>query len=174
VYLASSLDAALWSYAYPYQRRLFIRALDWAARTTPSVRVHAPMCVQSTFWRQEDRAGSRVVVQLFNINTTAGHGLPSAEVPLREEVLPIHDIRVVFAHRPRSAHQEPGGKPLKVVRGTSGWVATVPRLDLHTIIVAEVLLIGEFALFCAIQTAELWTVVDKNELAEQRGLPPLT
>lgn len=44
----------------------------------------------------------------------------------------------------------------------------------HTIIVAEVLLIGEFALFWAIQTAELWTVVDKNELAEQRGLPPLT
>lgn len=44
----------------------------------------------------------------------------------------------------------------------------------HSIIVAEVLLIGEFALFWAIQTAELWTAVDKNQLAQQRGLPPLT
>ena len=31
-YFAAALDAALWSYAYPYQRRLLARALEWAAR----------------------------------------------------------------------------------------------------------------------------------------------
>lgn len=134
VYLASSLDAALWSYAYPYQRRLFVRALDWAARAKPEVHVRAPMCVQATFWRQE----GRVIVQLFNnVNTTGGHGLPSAEVPLREEVLPIHDIRVTFAANPGRVHQEPGGHALKVTRGADGWAVVVPRLDLHTVVVAE-------------------------------------
>ena len=36
-YFAAAADAALWSYAYPYQRRLCARALEWAAnhaRTT--------------------------------------------------------------------------------------------------------------------------------------------
>ena len=31
VYLAAAIDAALWSYAYPYQRCLLARALTWAA-----------------------------------------------------------------------------------------------------------------------------------------------
>ena len=134
VYLAASLDAALWSYAYPYQRRLFVRAVDWAARAPAPSAGAAPMCVQATFWRQE----GRTVVQLFNnVNTAAGHGLPSAEVPLREEVLPILDVRVVFGEKPGRVHQEPGGRGLKVERGTDGWAVVVPRLDLHTIVVAE-------------------------------------
>ena len=44
----------------------------------------------------------------------------------------------------------------------------------HVVIVAEVLLIGEFALFWAVQTAELWHVIDKDDIATQRGLPPLS
>lgn len=43
----------------------------------------------------------------------------------------------------------------------------------HVVIVAEVLLIAEFALFWAIQTAELWRVIDKDEIAAERGLPPV-
>ena len=30
-YFPAAVDAALWSYAYPYQRRLLIRAIEWAA-----------------------------------------------------------------------------------------------------------------------------------------------
>ena len=36
VYLAAGMDAALWVYAYPYQRRLLARAIEWAARDAGS------------------------------------------------------------------------------------------------------------------------------------------
>ena len=66
------------------------------------------MCVQAVATRQT-RSGQRLVVQLFNdVNTTANHARPDDDVPLREETLPIHDIRV-----------------------------TVPQLDIHAMIVAE-------------------------------------
>ncbi len=130
VYLAACLDAALWSYAYPYQRRLFLRAMDWAARARPAVEVTAPLCVHATFWEQ---AGRRVV-HLFNgVNTAAGHGLPSAEVPLREETLPIHGIRVAFRERPKRVTLRPEGKVLAM----EGGAVVVPRLDLHAMVVAE-------------------------------------
>ncbi|MBY0230417.1 MAG: hypothetical protein K2W96_14125, partial [Gemmataceae bacterium] len=129
-YLASCLEAALWSYGYPYQRRLFVRCLDWAARAAPPVRVEAPMCVQATYFRQ----GTRMVVHLFNgVNTTGGHGLPSAEVPLREETVPIHDIRVTFNEGVKRVTLQPEGRELKVERGT----AIVPKLHLHSMVVAE-------------------------------------
>jgi Trehalose utilisation len=136
VYLASAIDAALWSYAYPYQRRLLARAMEWAAAEPPSITVTAPMCVQATYWTQADKAGRRVIVHLFNnVNTTAGHGFPAAEVPLREEAIPIGGIRVRFErgvlHR---VHLEPGGRELRL--GADGSIE-VPPLERHALIVAE-------------------------------------
>ena len=50
------------------------------------------MCVHSTVMRQT-KDGERLVVHLFNdLNTTAHHALPNDDVPLREEIVPIHDI----------------------------------------------------------------------------------
>jgi hypothetical protein len=54
VYLANAVDAALWSYSYPYQRRLLARALEWAAAHPPALAVTAPMCVQAVYYTQED------------------------------------------------------------------------------------------------------------------------
>ena len=70
------------------------------------------------------RDGLRVIVDLFNgVNTTAHHGHPAAEVPLREEVVPIHGIRVRFDRDvPKRVHLEPGGLELKLdPRGKGGW-----------------------------------------------------
>jgi len=64
--------------------------------------------------------------------------LPVDDVPLREETAPIHDIRVTF--HPRYAfsriHVEPraGSGSQQDVRGT---VVVVPRLDVHSMVVAE-------------------------------------
>ena len=96
------------------------------------------MCVHATVRRQAH--ANRLVVHLFNdVNTTGGHALPVDDVPLREETLPIHGIRVTF--RPgtsiKRAHIEPGGIPLEVDSRGSGPVVTVPRLDVHAIVVAE-------------------------------------
>src|SRR5262249_58625799 len=63
-YFAAAIDAALWSYAYPYQRRLLARALEWAAGAPAPVAVTAPMCVQATYWTQADGDARRLAVHL--------------------------------------------------------------------------------------------------------------
>lgn len=139
VYLASGVDAALWSYAYPYQRRLFARCMEWAASISPTIEVKAPLCVQATFFQQKARKGTHAIVHLFNnVNTSAGHGLPSAEVPLREETIPIAGIKVLF-HRnvPRRVTAQPSNTSLEIRRKEGlAWVE-VPALPIHLMIVAE-------------------------------------
>lgn len=139
VYLAAALDAALWSYAYPYQRRLLARALEWAAGGPPPFSVTAPMCVQAVPFLQSDREGRRLVLHLFNgINTGAHHGLPAMDVPLREETIPIHDIRVRFdRNAPKSFHVEPGGLVPKVHRDGLATVVELPPLNIHALLIGE-------------------------------------
>ncbi|HLN27227.1 MAG TPA: alpha-amylase family protein [Gemmataceae bacterium] len=139
VYFAAAVDGALWSYAYPYQRCLFARALEWAARDPAPISVRAPMCVQASYFTQSTKEGKRVIVHLFNgVNTAANHGLPAMDVPLREEVVPIHDIEVRFSKdAPKSFHLEPGSQPVKARREGEVAVVLVPRLEIHTILVGE-------------------------------------
>ena len=137
-YFAAGLDAALWSYAYPYQRRLLARAVEWAAREPAPLRVKAPLCVQATSWTQDD--GKRLIVHLFNgINTTANHGLPAADVPLREEVVPIHGIEVRLRAGPwRRFRMEPGGIPVETRKDGDATVLEPPPLHLHAMLLGEV------------------------------------
>jgi hypothetical protein len=129
----------MWSYAYPYQRRLLARAIEWAATSPQSVSVRAPMCVQATYFRQTDKNGRRLVVHLFNgMNTTANHGKPAVDVPLREEVVPIHGIKVKFsANVPRSFHLEPGNRAVRVQRREDFTVVELPPLEVHAMLVGE-------------------------------------
>jgi hypothetical protein len=138
-YFAAAVDAALWSYAYPYQRILLARALEWAAKSPAPVTAAAPLCVQATYWTQADRDGRRVVVHLFNgVNTAANHGLPATDVPLREEVLPIHGIEVRFrADAPKGFRVEPGGRPAEAKKDGGDVVVTLPPLEIHSILVGE-------------------------------------
>jgi hypothetical protein len=139
VYLAAAIDAGLWSYAYPYQRRLLTRAIEWAAREPAAVSVKAPMCVQATYFTQSTSKGRRTLIHLFNgVNTTANHGLPAADVPLREETIPVHNIEVTF-HRdaPGRFRMEPGGKNLETRRHGEAVVVACPPLDLHSVLIAE-------------------------------------
>jgi type 1 glutamine amidotransferase len=138
VYLAAGVDAAYWQYPYPYERLVITSAIRWAAGETAPVEIEAPMCVHATVRRQS--LANRLVVHLFNdINTTGGHALPVDDVPLREETLPIHGIRVTF--RPgtpiKRAHLEPGGIPLEIDSSGAAPVVIVPTLDVHAIVVAE-------------------------------------
>jgi hypothetical protein len=139
VYFASGVDAALWSYAYPYQRRIFDRAVAWAASEAFPIRVEAPMCVQATFFEQRDADGRRAVIHLFNeVDTTAHHGKPGEDVPLREEAVPIHGIRVRFdGPAPARFHVEPGGISAQGRRDGNSVVVNVPPLERHAMVVAE-------------------------------------
>jgi hypothetical protein len=139
VYLAASLDAALWSYAYPYQRRLLAGAIAWAAAAPPPLEVQAPMCVQTTFFRQSVGSGHRTIIHLFNgLNTAAHHGAPAAEVPLREEVVPIHGMRLrLRGQRPGRIRVQPGdAEPLQHLDGPDTLVE-LPPLELHYLVVIE-------------------------------------
>lgn len=162
VYLPACLDAAMWSYSYPYQRRMLTRLIEWAAggQRFP-IEIEAPMCVQTTFWRQrrascqlapsanertasdDEQAGSllygRIVLHFFNgLNTTANHGLPAVDVPLREETVPIHGIKVhLREHAIRQAFIEPGHLPAKLTPGPNGTVIELPPLEIHSMLVME-------------------------------------
>jgi hypothetical protein len=138
-YLPAAIDAALWSYAYPYQRRLFARLLHWAARTPNPITVKAPMCVQASSYKQDHADGERLVIHLMNtLNTTANHGLPSVEVPLREETIPIHDIEITLHNTPyKTFHLEPNHTPLEATHSNNELTIKIPRLELHAILVAS-------------------------------------
>lgn len=138
VYFAAGMDSAYFLYPFPYQRLFLSQAIRWSAQETPRIAVEAPMCVHSSFFRQT-KNGERLVVHLYNdLNTTANHAHPVDDVPLREENIPIHDIQVSFRDYEISRiHLEPEGLELTPKRERGTWTVTVPKLDIHSMVVAE-------------------------------------
>jgi hypothetical protein len=140
VYLAGGFDAAYYLYAYPYQRLLLGNAIEWAASNPAPIKVEAPMCVHSTVMRQVKEGTERLIVHLYNdLNTTAFHGLPNEDVPLREETVSIHGIRITFTpgYSLGRVHLEPEGEALPIARGPRGSSVVVPHLNIHSMVVAE-------------------------------------
>jgi hypothetical protein len=90
--------------------------------------------------RQNKGGAERLIVHLFSdLNTSASHAMPKDDVPLREEVVPIHDIKITFRpeYRIGRIHLEPEGKDLEVRKTAEGYSVTVPRLEVHSMVVAE-------------------------------------
>jgi hypothetical protein len=140
VYFAAGFDSAYYLYAYPYQRLALVHSIGWAASGPPPIVVKAPMCVHATLMRQSKAGAERLIVHLFSdLNTTAHHALPNDDVPLREEVVPVHDIKVTFdpGYRFRSIRLEPEGKDLEIKHAAAGASVIVPRLDVHAMVVGE-------------------------------------
>lgn len=142
-YLPACLDAAMWSYSYPYQRRMLTRLIEWAAGDQHQfpIRIEAPKCVQVTYWHQNaSRSDKRykLIIHFFNgLNTTANHGLPAVDVPLREETVPIHGITVHLGkYDAQRMLVEPGHVPPKIL-DANGPVIELPPLELHQMLVLE-------------------------------------
>jgi hypothetical protein len=142
-YLPACLDAAMWSYSYPYQRRMLTRLIEWAAGEEHQfpIRIEAPKCVQVTYWHQpaiRSNKQHRLIIQFFNgLNTTANHGLPAVDVPLREETIPIHGIKIHLGKQ--DFHEmfiEPGHIAPKILDAT-GPILELPPLELHQILVLD-------------------------------------
>jgi hypothetical protein len=96
-YLAANWGRSYHLYSYPYLRRVLVRELVHAAGAPPPIEVTAPMSVSVTCTSQPtpDGGGERLIIHL--LNETGGSGRPSlglAAMPVREEVVPIHGIRV--------------------------------------------------------------------------------
>jgi hypothetical protein len=135
---AAGVDAANYLYAYPYHRVLLRNAMESVASAPPPIVVDAPMCVHAVSMRQ-NKNGERLVVHLYNdVNTTAHHARPEDDVPLREETLPIFEIKVSFrGYSLGRVHLEPGGLDLEKKETDGQVTVTVPRLDVHAMVVAE-------------------------------------
>lgn len=138
VYLAAGIDAAHYLLSYPYHRVVLASAIRHVAPAAPPVEVRAPMCVHAVVVRQK-KAGERLIIHLYNdLNTTAGHGHPAEEVPLREEVIPIHDIGITLrGYKVKGARQEPDGAALETNTAGDVTTFTVPKLTVHTMAVVE-------------------------------------
>lgn len=140
VYFAAAVDAALYSYAYPYQRMLLARAVHWAAGGGPPLRVAAPRCVQTTYYERKLPGGKKQLVMhlMNNINTTADHGAPANDVPLREESVAIHGIRVSVAGPQYSRwHVEPGNREVRVEKTQDSVTLHLPPVDVHVMLIGE-------------------------------------
>jgi hypothetical protein len=138
VYFGAGVDSAYYLYPYPYQRLLMAQAVRWVAPEVQPITVEAPMCIHSTFYRQE-KDGKRLVVQLFNdLNTSGNHAKPDEDIPLHEEIVPVHDIKVAFkGYGISRVHLEPEGIDLTVTKNGDTSQVTVPKIEIHSMVVAE-------------------------------------
>lgn len=140
VYMSGAYDAGYYLYPYPYQRLMMASSIRWAARSPETVKVDAPMCVHSQVFRQ-DRNGQRLIVNLFSdLNTAGDHARPEDDVPLREEAIPIPNIKVVFGpdYRVSSVKSQPDNLSLPMTKLADGSIqVTLPSLEVHQFVVAE-------------------------------------
>jgi len=137
-YFAADIGQSYFVVPYQYERKLIANSIRWAAgNAQPPVEVTAPMCVQATFYEQN--GGKRTVVHLLNeINTTGGRALPEGDSSMREEIVPLAGIKVLF-RRPgiTRVHLEPEGIELEMHPTPAGTEVVVPELKLHSMVVAE-------------------------------------
>ena len=138
VYFACDMGQAYFLAPYHYQGKLISKAVRWAAKDVPPpIKVEAPMCVQTAYYTQNE--GKREIVHLLNqVNTTANSAIPENGVSMRMEVLPIHDIKVTALGRtPSKAFLVPGETPLPITQTEAGAEVTVPKIDIHAMVVFE-------------------------------------
>lgn len=123
-YFAADIGQSYFVAPYQYQRKLLANTLRWSAGNHVPEEVKAPMCVQTAFYTQE--GGKRIIVHLLNeINTNANRALPESNSSMREEVVPIGGIQVLFHDKGiRRVHLEPEGQELTMSVATGSSTAT--------------------------------------------------
>lgn len=136
VYIPADLSWAFFRYGHDFLGRFLELAVREAAAEPPPAEVEAPAVVQTMTHQQ----GNRLVVHLLNDISSFGRSqiVVGESLYIRREVLPIHDIRVTFRD-PKLQHFRlvPGDTELVPEQGEGGLTVTVPRLDIHAMVVAE-------------------------------------
>lgn len=136
LYIPADVSWSFFRYGHEYLARLMELALRQVASEPPPVEVQAPTVVEAMPHLQ----GDRLVVHLLNDISSTGRSqcVPGESLYLRREVLPIHDITVTFRDRSLKRFRlVPGDTVLEPTQTPDGLAVTVPRLDVHCLIVAE-------------------------------------
>jgi hypothetical protein len=135
-YLPADVTWACFRYGRTDLGRLLELCLRRAASAPPPAEVTGPTIVQAMTHVQ----GNRLVVHLLNDISSLGRSqnVAGESVYERREVLPIHDLRVVFHGKKYGRFTlVPGNKPLAAKPVADGLEVVVPRLEIHAMVVAE-------------------------------------
>ncbi|MBI5818603.1 MAG: beta-galactosidase trimerization domain-containing protein [Verrucomicrobia bacterium] len=136
IYLPDDISTSFFRFGHEHWARMMELALRETASAPPPVEVTAPRLVQAMTHTQ----GNRLVVHLLNDVSSLGRSQNVAGESLyeRREVIPIHDITLTFRDRSLRRFQFiPGNTELKAAQTKDGWLVTVPRLNMHGMVVAE-------------------------------------
>ncbi len=135
-YLPADLSGSFFRYGHEYLARLMELALRQAAPVPPPVEVTAPSIVQAMPQLQ----GNRLVVHLLNDISSFGRGQNQTgqQLYVRREVIPIHDVKVTFRGTGwRRFRLVPGEQELKPEPTPDGPRVTVPKVEVHAMVVGE-------------------------------------
>ena len=150
VYAPAGLDQAMYLYPNRAARALLVNSVRWLAGDVPApVEVDAPLLLAVTCRRQP--AAGRTIVHLLNDQSSYGRHslyqklrLPDGSVSgpwsVREEVIPIHDVRVrCRVPGVTKATQQPEGiaLPLQPLPDGSGCEVRVPQVAMYSLVVFE-------------------------------------
>ncbi|MEI6913813.1 MAG: carbohydrate binding domain-containing protein [Armatimonadota bacterium] len=137
-FFPAALDAGYFSVSYPYEAILLKDALTWVAPSPPPITIVGPKSLQVTFFTQN--SGKRLVVHLLNANNSnAGRGYGANDVPVRDEVVPIHNIEVWFEKAtPTAVKLQPENLTLTPVTGGGRTKVVVSTLNVHSMVVADI------------------------------------
>ncbi len=137
-YLPAGIDAAFYKCPYPYEGVLLADAVSWATSAVPRVTIVGPKSLQATFFTQNN--GKRIVIHLLNATNSRGaHALPTGDVPVRDEVVPLSDIQVWFEDvTPSSITLQPENAPLTPTHQGGRTEVIVGTLQQHSMVVADI------------------------------------
>jgi hypothetical protein len=136
IYIPADLGWAFFRYGHDYLGRILELAIRDAASEPPPAEVDAPSTIQAMTHQQ----GKRLVVHLLNDISSQGRSgtVRGESLYIRREVIPVHDIRVTFRDPAlKTFRLVPGETELKPEKTPQGWRVTVPRVDIHAMVVAE-------------------------------------
>lgn len=136
IYFPFDISWSFFRYGHEYLARMMELALRETAAAPPPVEVHAPTIVQAMTHVQ----GKRLVVHLLNDISSTGRSqnAQSRSLYLRREIIPIHDVHVTFRDTSLKRFRLiPGETPLVATAVEDGLRVTVPKLEIHCMVVAE-------------------------------------
>lgn len=127
---------AYYVFNHPVNRRLIVNAAAWCASRVTPIRTDAPMTVQTVVW---EKGGARIVHLVNDVSSFGRAAAPNPEAftAFRDEIIPVHDIRVVVSGAFASATLLPADMPLPIRATADGTEVVVPRLDAHAMVVFE-------------------------------------
>lgn len=129
VYFASPIGAVYSRYGHPDNKVMIAEAVRWAAGVDPELSIEAPPMVEAVVAKTNDSKAT--LVHLLN---RAAAGPMRMKAAVIEEVLPVYNITISSSKKPVSVWLQPEDSEL-TLSGQGPWTVTIPRLDLHSVVV---------------------------------------